>query len=399
MTRVCIPRIPGLILLLLTLLSVPPSAVGAASVGAPGALPHAARQMMLTHNGSSIPLAWSPDSRWLLYGVAPGAVRDPGGKLWLVSADGRVRRELAPRNHIADAAFLPDGRHILYARSSTTGNVLVLVLISLTGKVEREIRIRDGSFLPSSTSGPGGEELRLALAVHRSGHVFLQQRGIISDLDPLSGRIVRLSAWRIPAARMPNGGSFDGGVLSPDGRLLASYTGRVYAVPSGKLLRVLPHRWPFTPRALAWAPDSRTLAYEDASDQCLLCPFARGSGFRIVDVRTGRKWDVPNSRLPFPGIQAISAFSWSPHGTVLSFSNTLLAGTQTTYGAIILFIDRTGHRVGRMDAVRPLVTGGEVEPLWAPNGQAIAFSRDRWPRNYQEMGFDVAIAHLSGPRG
>src|SRR5262249_53156499 len=72
-------------------------------------------------------LDWSPDGKWLIYGVRPAA--EPGG-LWARSVDGSERHRLTTSNAFdRNARISPNGRWLAFVRGQ--GNLTALYVLAL----------------------------------------------------------------------------------------------------------------------------------------------------------------------------------------------------------------------------------------------------------------------------
>lgn len=345
--------------------------------------PHTASRIALTRDGGSLVLAWSPNSRWLLYRRMPHGM-GPGGTLYLVSVDGRTRRRLS-QDSVQDAVFLPDGRHVLYQRVSSP-KVLILVRTDLQGREQRVYRVGEYLFIQRAIGGWAGLLPTLSSAILTSGHLLVEHLGVIADFNPLSGRLVRAGSRRFPIY-MSHVVFAPDCVVSPDGRLVATFDGRVFEIRSGEQVLTVPHRAGID--AMAFGPDSRTLAYEGGGRNGSL-----GGHIWAVDVATARAW--PLVKL---GADYVGSFAWSPHGRFLSFVD-IPDGAGVAPACHVIFVGRLGQDFRTMDPFSPPNGLGEIEAFWAPSGRAVAYARQLDPG--QEQGqprTDVLVAELAGPSG
>ena len=86
-------------------------------------------------------LAWSPDGKTIVVGRG----EDDDGKIWLVDADGKQRKELTPfhKYGVTEFAFHPDGKHLFSAGRDT----VVRVWDFKEGKLVKELgKPRGGQF-------------------------------------------------------------------------------------------------------------------------------------------------------------------------------------------------------------------------------------------------------------
>jgi hypothetical protein len=298
---------------------------GRAPVGRPTLLRGAA--------GAEYRIAFTPDGREL-------AGLGGDGKVWLwdtATGAGRPLRD-SPSGHAAGFALAPDGATLALAWES--GRV---ILCDRQGKRLRGLAAGrlspywmafspDGRYLalggptnslldlvapdsPAVAWLPGRAVGRLAFAPDGRHLYALDLNGALFRVAVPGGAEVMLDAGVVPGGSWQS--AYDPAVVavacSPDGRWLAASAGneqglrfRVYELATGRARELQPqpvsHAW-----ALAFAPDSRTLAWAGWE-----------GGARL--------WDVPSGALRGvltwgPQLQGICAVAFSPDGGTLAAAN------------------------------------------------------------------------------
>ncbi|HWO88431.1 MAG TPA: hypothetical protein VNL98_04695 [Gemmatimonadales bacterium] len=181
--------------------------------------------------------------------------------------------------------------------------------------------------------------------------------------------------------------------ISPDGRRIAYLSERNFFfvdlhladAESGRHLRRLV-RSNFDPNfeslrfvnsAGSWSPDGTEYVFASKSGP--------SDVINIVDVRSGRV--VQRIR---PGVQAVTNPSFSPDGRRIVFSG-LNGGWSDLY-----IIDRDGSNERRLTEDRY----ADLQPVWSPDGRALAFVTDRGPETdfgiLRFGSFRLALYHLEG---
>jgi WD40 repeat protein len=161
-----------------------------------------------------VPLALSPDHRWLLSASPP--------QLWDV-ASGKVVRslQLKPVSWGGVAAFSPDSRLALVSRFEDGSNSRLVARIGIwevgTGKVTRLLE-GPGAF-PAEFTAAGKQVV---------GVYYKEQKQWVSFWDTATGKVMRTVRCTPPE------GSLHKVVLSKDGRLALVATGGVFEGPFGQ---------------------------------------------------------------------------------------------------------------------------------------------------------------------
>jgi TolB protein len=203
--------------------------------------------------------AWSPNRRRIAF--AGGGILGKGG-IWVMNADGSVKRRLTTRAGDGDPTWSPDGRRIAYRSSSPTSFDLWVVPAS-GGKARPLLRTPQANELDPDWS-PDGR--RMAFQSSRGG------RNQIWVMTLPSG-----AARRLPGGR----GNFSPD-WSPDGRRIAFMTdGRIAVVNAdGKRLRMLPSGRPLSADDPTWSPDGTRIAFQRGGQ--VLSMRAGGGDLRYV---------------------------------------------------------------------------------------------------------------------
>jgi WD40 repeat protein len=190
----------------------------------------------------------------------------------------RLRRVLPAGAPVEVARFSPDGRSIVFGTRNGTvraydARTLQLQHVSHEdGPVPPLLFGPDGRLLPSSMF-VAGQSLRAGVIDRRGDRVVtISTKGDVRALDVQTARLVR--EFHTKGKAIPQAAALD-----PAGRLLVTQAGdrfaRVYALPSGRLLRKLPQNGYV--RSVAFSPDGRlilTAGYEGRA--------------RLWNARTGR---------------------------------------------------------------------------------------------------------------
>jgi tricorn protease len=269
-------------------------------------------------------------------------------ELWLkpVSATGAYRRLLGPDAKHLWPMWAPDGQALFYM-SDQSGS-------------ENIWRLATSGGAPAQvTHFTGGRVLFPAIAQDGSSIVF-ERDFSIWKLDLRSGEAapVPITLRGAPASagdRHLSETNFQSMALSPDGKKVAIVAhGEVFAAPAkdgGAAERITETGLPQTD--LAWAPDSRSLAYvaqHGVVGQVVVYDFATRKAHVLT---TGQAFD--------------SAPSWSPDGKMLAYIRNRRELRLLTLGA--------GGAVARDVA---LYTGAVapfqgVRPAWSPDSRWLAF--------------------------
>ena len=150
--------------------------------------------------------------------------------------------------------------------------------------------------------------------------------------------------------------------------------------------------------SFAWSPDGRSLAYvapEAKSKERKQREDRLGELERDDDHASANLWLQPiggRAKRLTEGTWAVGGARWSPDGTRLAFSHKVwdALAVDSTYDLSVLEVGS-----GR---VRPLVTwkGPDTNPVWSPDGEAIAFETSgEQPGSYYANGW-VAVVPARG---
>jgi dipeptidyl aminopeptidase/acylaminoacyl peptidase len=335
----------------------------------------------LTHDGSARTLAWQPQGALLLY---TDPVLPRPGSLWATSLGGWKRWKVNS-DPVDDAAFTPDGRHVVYelAAGPHRGSI---VQANLHGN-HRRILLENGAgsrrFRPVSTTGGSPLPARYAQSLLTDGRMAVVRNRHLYALDLSDGILTRLGSLRLPEATSP--AAQIGLSLAPNARWLAvSYPTNprlvVYDVRTGRPIPRL--RVAAGIEELAWSPNSRTLAYKVDGP---------GGSLFALDTETGAKYLLKRVFL-----ELILDMAWSPDSRTLVFSD---APADSAVGPLArmeaVTVDGTGlHILDRSSSAQP----GESGLLWSPHGNVIAYTRlhGRPDAAHPWYQSDVWIATLSG---
>ncbi|MGD0529511.1 MAG: WD40 repeat domain-containing protein, partial [Polyangiaceae bacterium] len=321
----------------------------------------------------TLSVAWSPDGKTFATGDLDGTL-----SLWPLPP-GAPRTVHAHRNGIGSVAWSPDGKSLaLGSLRSTPGNDdnTARIWDVASGKQSRLLLGKDVGGLASSPDGK-------TLAAYSNEAVGLW--------DLASGKEMRKLEGHGPVA------------WSPDGTMLASgskdETLRIWDVASGKELHKLveDHSGSLLFSAIAWSPDSRTVAsvcnntvcyktvhlWDVASGREVRKLVADGGFFKalawspdsatlaaISDSDTVRRWDVASGQEQpalGPGHSSCPGVfvAWSPDGKMLAAPSC-----SSTGDALRLWDVASGQ------AVRELEDHGSAV-AWSPDGKTlVSGSRD-----------------------
>jgi len=245
--------------------------------------------------------AFSPQSRHVVIGTSWRFRKGPGTTVWDLSGKKLAAIDLQP----TDLQFSPDGA-TLYALAS------------------------DGILRAFETAG-WTPKWHLRVLAGKGASMVLNRREL-RILDPSHGvTLIDLKARAMKDSQQT--GTFLKGKLSPDGSLVALYTGTpgkyrlsIQEALSGRLLRSLDFNHGGSPVAFAISRDNRLLA------------FSEGNRVVLVNLASGDRQELKKGGRPrsvgTPGDNHICAYPTFESFTDLSFSDRgdLLTGTTTTDG-------------------------------------------------------------------
>jgi Tol biopolymer transport system component/DNA-binding winged helix-turn-helix (wHTH) protein len=297
-------------------------------------------------------LSWSPDGKMLAYTDE----RDGSNGIFLMSSTGSNVRRLTTAPHRSDdayPAFSPDGKQILFVRTSTVYGADIFIVPAsggdpkrvtfLNGKVNPPVWTRDGQNILFSLGGwidplyasttadgkrwmagiykvaaAGGEPRRLPLPDAKVGALAITIKG-----DKLAYSIwnVSMSVWRLslqnpnlPPTRFVGSQSFDRNpAFSPDGRRIAFVSAR------------------------------------DGTNAIWLCNSDGSNQIRLTSLKTG------------------GSPAWSPDGMRIAFDNRV-SGRSHIY--VISVEDRRVEQVTTGDF-------DDTQPAWSTDGKWLYFASAR----------------------
>ncbi|HEV8366159.1 MAG TPA: amidohydrolase family protein [Gemmatimonadaceae bacterium] len=379
-----------------------------------------ARPVFLHRETRFMQPAWAPDGRSI---VAVRAFPTPGrgwhrqtNELWRLSLEGRPPARLLGERlmHYEAPTFSPDGKHLYFHVSYSTGDGLGLLtaghriqrLDLTTGKVEnvrtneptalsaefvaalrRTAYAADNAIDPPAALTPSvaPDGKSIAFALEQPGKAMTYRRHEYAPRTAIVIRDLATGAERTvldPAAKdltMVNAqysyGVFPRFAWTPDGKSLVAWEGgklRRIDVATGNVATI-----PFTARVhriLSETARSR-ITIDDSSFavKFIQWPVASHDGRRLAFVAVGKVWlmELPNGRPQEltsdmnPAVQLTPA--WSPDGRQIAFATW----DDSARGAVWTVSAAPG---GAPRKVSTFATE-YFFPTWAPNGDAIVVSR------------------------
>ncbi len=372
---------------------------------------------------------WAPDGRSI---VAVRVFPTPGrgwhrqtSELWRLPIDAGTPTRLLGQKlmHYEAPSFSPDGRHLYFHVSYSTGDGLGLLTAGhrlqrielATGRVENVRTSEPAELSPAFVEAlrrtgyaadnaidppaalaprvsPNGRQVVFALEqpgkeMSYRGHTYAPRTAlVVRDLATGAERVVL-----DPAAKdltMVNAqyayGVFPRFAWTPDGESIVAWEGgrlRRLAIATGAVATV-----PFTAhvhRVLSETARSRLTIDDETFDvKAVQWPAASPDARRLAFVSVGRVWvmDLPNGA-PLPltadvhaGVQLTPA--WSPDGRKIAFSTW----HDTERGAV--WVVDAPHGPSGGETPRRLTSDGAeyLHPVWSPRGDAIVVTRGPGPR-------------------
>jgi len=141
---------------------------------------------------------------------------------------------------------------------------------------------------------------------------------------------------------------------------------------------------PAPPAALAWAPDSRRIAYvRDAKLENGVGLFGR---LAIADTVTGAVMALGDQAFD------VSDPAWSPDGSTIAFRR--LDSAHTTGTLMLINADGTNERAANVEPGDTAAFGG---PQWSPDGTQLAVYGGSYPHHIEIVALDGAAPRAIGP--
>jgi len=350
----------------------------------------------VTHEGMEEFHEWSPDGSELVYVSRRTGAED----IWVVTADGRERRQLTVDvRDDDDPVYSPDGRWIAYV--SDRGGQHDLWVVPAAGGEARRVT-NDRAIGVNARWSPESDAL-LFLNIESVRRLYTV---------PTSGGSLRPITPDSVFSEAPD--------ISPDGRSVV-FSGRrdaqygIYRMPieGGEEHALVTGSNSFQP---SWSPDGSLVAFTSLRGPLpatWVVSVESGEEWQITpegaDAPGGSGWSPDGSRLGYgvrdPG-GAMSLFTSSPRGEdvrlVLEGVPLLRSARFSPDGRTVLVLRPTADQ-DRFGLFRMPVTGGpvaalttgqrvhEFAPVWSSDGSRIAYTVDS-----EDAGADVWIMNADG---
>ena len=260
---------------------------------------------------------------------------DGGLHIWDAKT-GKLLRRFHADSTLGNTSFLftPDG--IAYAVSHEKGIITVQIVDAATGQARRRVRIKEAAIYPNQVFAPDGK--RIAFAFKNGIGLFDTTTGERDLRIPTKG----IFAWDI--------------AFAPDGKTMAfndlSDTIFIHDAVTGKLVRELKHPGETTPH-LVFSPDGRSLA---AMPQSRITEKGQVSIWNVRDGKEVHHWTHPFGH-------AMSA-AFSPDGKQVAIGGA-------RWG-LVLWDMETGKEVRRLTP-----HGGVYQIAFSPDGKTLATASPR----------------------
>jgi Tol biopolymer transport system component len=296
--------------------------------------------------------AFSPDGRFIVYGIAPDTSR-PQRDLYLLNADGS--REITISDHAADDRLLgwPRGGNAVWFLSDRGGSPAVWSVDVVDGRVQGSPALVKAD-LWRTVNGLGFD---------RAGSMYYavsptSRQVYVTTLDPSATQLLIPPAPAAEGMDMQNNADW-----SPDGKMLA-YASRPMATRNRIMIRTMQSGEvrELTPsmryiQGVLWAPDGQSLYARGQDEQ------GRYGAYRI-DARTGTIL-AAYRRPDFGGFNTMTI---APDGSALYYSGRL-EGSNKDESAIL----RHDLKTDRERVLRTF-KGNGGGPSVSPDGRQLAFT-------------------------
>ena len=293
-------------------------------------------------------LSWTPDSKWLVIPLTESGKPGPG--LFLVSVETQEKRRLTDGNDTCPA-FSPDGRSLIFARSSASGRSDIWLLrlganCGPQGSPQRIFETRDPYFITAAWTSDGGQI-------------------VFSSGSWTSGNLWRIAAIASAEARRLSTASEDVGPLAVSRqRNRLAYVAPKYKISIWSIDLSGPARSPGAPLQFipstrndsfpAYSPDGKRVAFNSDRSGHIEIWACNSDGSNAV-------------KLTSIGAADAVAPKWSPDGRGIAFS-AIIGGNEDIY-----VVSANGGSPRRLTTD----PAGDMWPSWSRDGQWIYFKSAR----------------------